>query len=610
MNKEIEPRLKTINDYLLLDDNDIAFEIPEYQRPYSWTIEQCDKLWQDILERVETPKEDNHFFGTIILDCEKANYSLIDGQQRTTSFLLLSKALLMVINNAIMNVDKNSKNGKASYQIFKHHREDLMKILYHVKIGQFEEEPDEKKDKKIYAKVKLIKNKSYRDQDKEDFINIMKLDNIEEANPDTIKMDTARHNDNKYTNYFNNFKFFYYKAVELEESKLSSFTETFLKKCEVIRIKSWKFDQAINMFNSLNGDGMPLTDADIIYSQMYSSANKLKRHNDFNEKWNEFQTIITALEKKKIVSIDSILMQQMYYERATKGQNKTTTPGLRKYFKDINTSFIKNPIESCDNIINLANIWDVIKEYSITQVMFKFNENFKLFLASYLYRFNSKKIKETDVEPVIRCLLRLFTIMEVVDLGYSSKQFKGFLFEEQSKLIDKNISVSEIKSDFDKHINDNWNKKGITADIKKYKKNSLVFLNEYLYAIKNKIKDFNLKGEYDIEHIMPNSGRSLEVIRKDANIKDSKEFSEYVDRIGNKILLEYNINRSLGRDWFEQKISTSIKDKKGYKESDYPLANKLVKQYKSIKHPTWTKDDIDTATDEAVERILDFIFDN
>ena len=610
MNKEIEPRLKTINDYLSLDDNDISFEIPEYQRPYSWTIEQCDKLWQDILDRVEKPKEDNHFFGTIILDCEKSNYSLIDGQQRTTSFLLLSKALLMVINNAIIEVDKNSKSSKTLYQIFKHHREELMKILYHVKIGQFEEEPDEKKDKKIYSKVKLIKNKSLRDQDSIDFINIMKLSSIEEANPNTIKMDTARHNDNKYTNYFNNFKFFYYKANELKESQLDAFTETFLKKCEVIRIKSWKFDQAINMFNSLNGDGMPLNDADIIYSQMYSNANKSKKHNDFNDKWNEFQSIITTLEKKKIVTIDSILMQQMYYERAKDGQNKTTTPGLRKYFKDINTSFIKNPVESCNNIINLANIWDVIKEYPITQVMFKFNENFKLFLASYLYRFSSKKIKESDVEPILNCLLRLFAIMEVVDLGYSSKQFKGFLFEEQSKLVDKNISVSEIKRDFDNHINENWNKKGITADIKKYTKNSLVFLNEYLYAKNNKIKNFNLKGEYDIEHIMPNSGRNLDSIRKDANIRDNKEFSEYVDKIGNKILLEYNINRSLGRDWFEQKISTSIKNKKGYKDSNYPLANKLVKQYKNIKHPNWTKENIDTATTEATERIIKYIFDN
>ena len=36
-----------IGDYLKLEE-DTVFTIPEYQRAYSWGIDNCDKLWQDI----------------------------------------------------------------------------------------------------------------------------------------------------------------------------------------------------------------------------------------------------------------------------------------------------------------------------------------------------------------------------------------------------------------------------------------------------------------------------------------------------------------------------------------------------------------------------------
>ena len=64
--------------------------------------------------------------------------------------------------------------------------------------------------------------------------------------------------DNKYTNFFRNFKYFYEKATELSESQLNKFTKTLTDSCEVIEIKSWQVEQAITMFNSLNSDGLPL----------------------------------------------------------------------------------------------------------------------------------------------------------------------------------------------------------------------------------------------------------------------------------------------------------------------------------------------------------------
>ncbi len=49
MAKSIEPKLRKIGAYLQLE-KDTIFTIPEYQRPYSWSVNNCDKLWQDITD--------------------------------------------------------------------------------------------------------------------------------------------------------------------------------------------------------------------------------------------------------------------------------------------------------------------------------------------------------------------------------------------------------------------------------------------------------------------------------------------------------------------------------------------------------------------------------
>ncbi len=113
--KKIDPSLKLVSEYLKLQKTE-SFVIPEYQRPYSWEIEHCEKLWQDI-EDFDTSgnTKDPYFFGTIIVDCSKENeLHLIDGQQRTTTFFFLLKALLLKLNDVIPNTTgKDSRNLRA-----------------------------------------------------------------------------------------------------------------------------------------------------------------------------------------------------------------------------------------------------------------------------------------------------------------------------------------------------------------------------------------------------------------------------------------------------------------------------------------------------------------
>ena len=615
MAKNIDPSLVKIGNYLKLDD-DTLFVIPEYQRGYSWSVDNCDKLWQDILDYSESDNKENYFFGTIIVNCQDndTKFCLIDGQQRTTTFLLLLKALLLRINTAVITTS-NDEDSVSLSRALKERRRRIMSILYKVDAEDVDDIPDLAKDKKICGKADLIENYSINEQYKTELNTILKSVEYSEAESNVIKL-PRKQKDNKYTNFFRNFKYFYGKCSELSESRANKIAKTIVENCDVIEIKSWNIEQAITMFNSLNSDGLPLYDSDIISAKLYAVAEKNGKGDEFTSMWKELMTIVGDLKDKGIADIDAILTQQMYYERAKNkdiinslGSINVTVPGVRRYFTNLNKNILNNPIELCDGMINLAKIWRKIARYPITQVLLKFNENSKLFLASYFYRFDENSITEEKIKPLLENFLRLFAIIELVDTGYSSKYFKTFLFGEEVKLVDSSITLDEITTDFNLHINTNWDKSAFLDSIMDYDKHILVYLNEYLVAKETGVP-FSLTSSYDIEHIMPYSGSNIQTIRKDAGIESEEEFYNVVNKLGNKILLEQKINRSIGNEWFRTKVSTKIEDKTGYIYSNYPIAKKLVEKYKNDSKPYWKKDDIKAATVEASNRIVKFIFND
>lgn len=101
------------NIYEILNGNK-QFLIPVYQRFYSWDIEQCQKLWDDIVEMQKKGKV-GHFVGSIVNIAEQAmptgvqKYMIIDGQQRMTTLTLL---LLALRDYAIKNPSDTTINAR------------------------------------------------------------------------------------------------------------------------------------------------------------------------------------------------------------------------------------------------------------------------------------------------------------------------------------------------------------------------------------------------------------------------------------------------------------------------------------------------------------------
>lgn len=382
----------------------------------------------------------------------------------------------------------------------------------------------------------------------------------------------------------------------------------------MIEIRSWQTEQAITMFNSLNSTGLPLSDADIISAQMYSKAGEQRE--EFNTLWQEIVLKANELNARNIIGIDSILQQYMYIYRAQEKEYikindegnlivNVTTPGLRKFYLTEHAELLNQPMQQCEYLYKIARIWDEIKDYYEVKLLLKFNDNAKIFLMAYLYRFEPSNLTHEHVSEICDLLLRLFAILELVDAGYSSAYFKSFLFAEAVKMVDPQISIVELRKDFDAHIAKTWNTKVLYQEIDEYDKNILVYLNEYLYANKKGIQ-FSFTDTVNVEHIMPASGHYIDVIREDANIETMDEFLTYVNKLGNKILLEEDINKSIGKEWFQCKKRKSIKTKSGYQDSRYPLALALSQYPNDV----WTKTDIEKATKKIALRLIKFVMNN
>ena len=83
--------------------DEYAFEIPGYQRPYSWDIQQAETLVDDLLQFLEEQPDnikdaDPYFLGSIVLIKPHGTLSqVVDGQQRLTTLTILFSVLRTLV---------------------------------------------------------------------------------------------------------------------------------------------------------------------------------------------------------------------------------------------------------------------------------------------------------------------------------------------------------------------------------------------------------------------------------------------------------------------------------------------------------------------------------
>lgn len=94
--------------------NGKTYQVPPYQRDYSWEKDQWEDLWNDILAVHQSGSV--HYMGSIVLqDKGNKHYHVIDGQQRFSTLTIIVLAIINKLNELISNgVDADRNRERVS----------------------------------------------------------------------------------------------------------------------------------------------------------------------------------------------------------------------------------------------------------------------------------------------------------------------------------------------------------------------------------------------------------------------------------------------------------------------------------------------------------------
>ena len=261
MKSQITPSYTTIGDIF---EKNFLFEVPKYQRYYSWENEQIDDYIKDISNIYLHTTDDNtieHFFGGIVVvnkpiaGSNRSQRELIDGQQRITTTILLVITLIkkyeeiILIHNDILNSDYKEFINDSIEKL-------KSKYLYY-------------KDK-INRVSQTIEKLVLSNADKTFFSDII---NNRECTPSRESHKRIKKAFMKLKNFVNNIVDDL-NSIDDKIDAISKIEDIIHNNCTIIFIDSQTRESAYKLFQVLNDRGAGLTEGDLLKSITLESLEK------------------------------------------------------------------------------------------------------------------------------------------------------------------------------------------------------------------------------------------------------------------------------------------------------------------------------------------------
>lgn len=495
----------------LFGDKSSNFIIPDYQRPYAWTEEECQTLWEDIFDFAfpngqykNFNSDEEYYLGPIVtFKNENNKKEVIDGQQRLTTLMLLLRAFYVRFD--LMKSDESIKT-----------KDLIAKCIW--KTDEFG--TANLNDLKIDSEVAT-------DNDKEEFLEILKTGIVK---------------DNQTSKYAKNYRFFQNKIEKFRDEYqdvFSYFPIRILNNCILLPIEADNQNTALRIFSTLNDRGLPLSDADIFKAQFYKFYSNKGEKDEFIDKWRALEEICEKIFKPSTgTPMDELFTKYMYYERAKKRIKLSTTEALRKFYEK-DSYVLLNKEDTLQNLIDLADFWNSISNQdpdrfseSILKKLiilnYAPNSMWTYFLSVYFMknRDNKNMLDDKKLEDFLDKTTAFIFAYSITNPGVNS--LRTPIYAEMIKIIDgKDITFEDFKFDKETLIKaiDNynfWNQRPVTK--------SMLML--WMYQDKSQ-KLISLDNVYEIEHIYPRNRQDNEKSLTDNRL---------LDVLGNKAILEKRIN--------------------------------------------------------------------
>lgn len=289
---------------------DKQYIIPVYQRIYSWEIEECKRLWFDIVD-MQKKNKNGHFVGSIVSITENdspsdmSKFTIIDGQQRITTLMLL---LLALRDYAFIHREEKSINWK--------------KIN-----NSFLKNPDEDDD----SQYKLLLTET----DKDILISLIEKRPIDE---------------NLNSRLISNYNYFFSNIKNMDLS-LQDIYEA-IGKLQIVNINLDRTsDEPQVIFESLNSTGKELSESDLIRNFVLMGLDNKQQKDIYKNIWRPMEQLF-RYEKQ------TLLMDRFFRDYLT--MKLARIPKLDKIyeeFKMYNNNCEFSTLEDlCKDLYMYANI--------------------------------------------------------------------------------------------------------------------------------------------------------------------------------------------------------------------------------------------------------------
>lgn len=527
---------------LLTSGQEIPFVIPEYQRPYSWSDDEIitlfEDLWEFSIERTHSDGAKNYFLGCVVSYEENGERQIIDGQQRITSLFLLLRAVFSMLEKEDNKTDE------------------VNNFIQKIKPALWKE--NEMTGKEDRSKI-LLRSEVVTDSG-----NLILRNILESGEADKNAKDN-------YSKNYNKFKELYIQKSQSSPNQIYHFVLALLNYSILLPITADDQETALTIFNTLNNRGLPLSDADIFKSYIYKKLDDTGKE-AFINKWKKLETDAEKVNE----SIQSLFYYNMFYMRAREKDDKSTTPGVRKYYLDKNKNRLTP--EVIDDLAANLQLWKVIngreavdgEEWSQNMDIRKILDS----LSSYTNEFwkypvsiffMEHKDKANFEEIFLKFLRKLYVMLLTRYLEVPTiNAVKVDILKLNVQII--NNSHPEFYAGFEeKKLEDEYAVNAEKARTDKLiiapHKNMVRMLLKVLAYQENTQTDL-LPGYWEIEHIFPQTWDSKYYTLNE------EEANEKLEHLGNKLPLEKKLNISASNNYFAKK-----KDR--YKDSKIAIIKKL-----------------------------------
>ena len=550
------------NTYRKLIGNGLTYRIPRFQRDYSWTEEEWEDLWADILGTIQVGGEPAHYMGYLVLQSQdEKSFDVIDGQQRLTTLTLIVLAALKSLKRLVEEKNNPENNQQRMEQI----RQTYIGYLDPVT---------------LVSRTKLALN---RNNDNYFQTYLVPLGHLPQRG-----FRASEHSLRKAFEWFDKRVREYAKKANGDEGvALASLVETMSDRLFFTVINVTDELNAYKVFETLNARGVRLSSTDLLKNYLFSVLHRDNEHpNEMKALEDRWEAMVSRLGSESFPDF----LRTHWISRRTFVRQSELFKTIRAKVSNREAVFelLRDMEEDMDTYLALTNpeaaSWPPeLKGFAQNLRMFSVRQPFPLLMAAH------RKFSASDFESLLRCCVTISFRYNVIGSLPTNEQERAYHSVAQKlssgAVASMAAALEALKSVYPS--DDVFRAAFSEKIIRTTHSRNLRIVRYILCALEKQAngQEYYFESDsFNVEHVLPQNPASGWA----AFSNEEAEAMAY--RLGNMTLLKQSQNRALGNAEF------SIK-KPVLAASNFVLTKKLAEE-----NADWTPERI-AARQKAMAKV-------